>query len=87
MKAHPGMRIRELDRLERGNVLDHDAQFLVKFPRQRLVNAFSGLDLAARKLPPARIGLALGALRKEERTIRAPQDPNSHLDRRSGIGV
>jgi hypothetical protein len=55
----------------------------VEFARERRSHTFTGLDLAARELPPSGVGLAFGALGKQERTIRAAQDPHGHLDRGS----
>lgn len=81
MKTHPGVRIGELDHFERVAIFDQDAEFLLQFSGKRLEHAFTRLNLTAGELPPSRVGLAFGALGKEERTIRAAQDAYRHLDR------
>jgi len=48
--------------------LDFRIEFLADFPQQSLLRSFPGLNLAARKLPPA-LELAVSALRRKNPTV------------------
>ena len=52
---------------------DHNAEFLVQFPDQRVLGPLAGLDLAARKLPKARHRLAFGPLRQQHAPVGVDQ--------------
>lgn len=52
-------RIAVEDRTEDGRVLDFEGELLPAFAREGLLGRFARLDLAARKLPEPRLGLAL----------------------------
>ena len=64
-----------LDEPGRG-VRDADAELLVELARERLVDGLARLELAARELPVARVGLARGAGTEKHLAVLA----NEHAD-------
>src|SRR5690606_30601406 len=64
-----------------------DAQLLVELARERLLDALSGLELAARELPPSGVGLAGRALAEQDRAVGTNQDADGDIDEIGGIGA
>ena len=60
-----GVRIDELAAQPRPGAFDADAEFFLQFAHQRLLDGFSGFDLAAGEFPVTGINLADRALRKQ----------------------
>ena len=64
MELDVRMRIDELLHEPRRRAAHGDAELLVQFARECRSRRFAGLELAARKLPVARVRLARGSLRE-----------------------
>jgi hypothetical protein len=79
IEPHVPVRVDVLAREPWVGALDVDAELLVQLARQGLLRRLAGFDLAARELPIARVYLARGALRQQERAVRALQHRGGHL--------
>ena len=63
-----------------------EPEFLVQFAREGDSDRLPRLDLAAGKLPPACVDLALGTLRQQERAVGTLDDGGGDLDPAPGPG-
>ena len=79
MQADQSMGVIVLGDLPDLRTTDHHAQFFFQLAAQGLLHGLAGFELATRKLPIARIGLALGAGTQKQRAIRSDEDTDRHF--------
>src|SRR6185369_6309899 len=81
-EIQPDQRMRIVDPLDAPGMdsADGQADFLVQLAPQRLLHAFAGFDLAARKLPVALVNLARRARCQQEGTVRTDQHAHGDFD-------
>ena len=80
MQTHQGMRIVHDLLFPWVNCANRDANFLLQLAPQRGLQRFATLDLAARKLPIARIDLAFRPRGHQKTTLSLNQDTHRYID-------
>jgi hypothetical protein len=80
MKTNMGVLVLKFTHNPRAGLLHRDAQFFMQLTGERLSNRFGGFKLAARKLPPARIGLARWPLRKQHPALTIVDNADGDLN-------
>ena len=81
VQPHPRVRIDVVPQHPRRLFRHRDAQFLVQFADQRGLGGFAGFDLAARKFPQARHGLAFRALCQKHAPVGVDQRDGGNKNR------
>ncbi|HVH38553.1 MAG TPA: hypothetical protein VM764_00885 [Gemmatimonadaceae bacterium] len=85
VQAHVRVRIDVLADHPRTDGADVQPEFFVQFAMQRLRDGLARFELAAGKLPVARVWLARGPLREEELAIVTDQDAHRDVDDPRGV--
>lgn len=80
MEPHVRMGVDVFNAAPRFRREDLHTEFFEKFALERLENRLAPLDLATREFPIPRIGLALGALTKQNIAVRLHENADGNVD-------